>query len=36
MIPTDDWEAMHDISLPDLPPEPPTLPSITAEATTGQ
>ena len=23
MIPTDDWEAVHGIVLPDLPPEPP-------------
>jgi hypothetical protein len=23
MIPTDDWEAMHGISLPDAPPPPP-------------
>jgi ferredoxin len=23
MIPTDDWEAMHGITLPDLPPPPP-------------
>ena len=23
MIPTDDWEAMHGINLPDLPPPPP-------------
>ena len=23
MIPTDDWEAMHGIVLPDLPPPPP-------------
>lgn len=29
MIPTDDWEAMHGISLPDSPPPPPagSLPS---------
>ena len=25
MIPTDDWEAMHDITLPDLPPAPTAL-----------
>jgi hypothetical protein len=24
MIPTDDWEAMHGISLPDAPPPPPS------------
>src|SRR5712692_2135950 len=25
MIPTDDWEAMHGIALPDLPPHPQSL-----------
>jgi hypothetical protein len=24
MVPTDDWEAVHGIALPDLPPAPPT------------
>ena len=24
MVPTDDWEAVHGITLPDLPPAPPT------------
>jgi hypothetical protein len=23
MVPTDDWEAVHGITLPDLPPAPP-------------
>jgi ferredoxin len=32
MIPTDDWEAMHDISLPDAPPPPPVnAPSLSSE-----
>jgi len=26
MIPTEDWEAMHGIALPDLPPPPPASP----------
>src|SRR5919199_1130843 len=24
MVPTEDWEAMHGVSLPDAPPPPPT------------
>jgi ferredoxin len=36
MIPTDDWEAMHGISLPDAPPPPPVtaLPASTEAAST--
>src|SRR2546422_8879724 len=32
MVPTDDWEAMHGISLPDAPPPPPTSPDVLTDA----
>ena len=34
MIPTDDWEAMHDIALPDAPPPPPS--SVVSESVPAQ
>src|SRR5436190_4747585 len=33
MVPTDDWEALHDISLPDAPPPPPSAATANLEAT---